>query len=211
MDGPTAGRTDLPPLKLVPPEPEPAPVAELTPHQHAVLKNIELKATEQAGRALIDGEDLKDIVQVTMLGMWKRLVANPRLWADEAEDERDRLQGKVGRDAIVNLRRAGQGMRDREPEEEVDVDSLPSSHASPLDRMIRLEFIVALAWALNTLARQARRIWCAMHLDGLRVEEIAMELGIAQSAISPSLYKSNLALRDLMRAQGYTRPSESES
>jgi RNA polymerase sigma factor (sigma-70 family) len=209
MDRPRAGNNDPQPLKLVPPKPEPVPV-ELTPHQHAVLHNVELKATEQAGRALIDGPDIKDIVQETMLGMWKKLVANPRLWADGAEGERDGLQIKICGDAIVNLRRAGARMRDREPEEEVDVDNLPSRHASPLDRMIRLEFIVAFAWTLNTLARQARRIWCLKYLDGLRVKEIAIEVGIAPSAVSPSLRKSNLALRDMLRAQGYTRPSESE-
>jgi RNA polymerase sigma factor (sigma-70 family) len=210
MDGPRAGREDEPPLKLVPPEQDVAPTV-VTPHQEAVLANIELKAIGLTRKALVDDFDADDIVQKTMFGMWQRLTADPRLWADEAEDERDRMQRRIGVCAIIKLRNYGQKMRDREPEEAIDVDSLPSTKGSPLDRMIRFDFIVALAWALNTLARQARRIWCLMNLDEFSVDEIATEVGVAPSSVSPSVYKSNIALRDLMRGQGYPWPPESDS
>jgi DNA-directed RNA polymerase specialized sigma24 family protein len=210
MDGTSARRdNEWQKLELIRPERPSELPEDLTASQRAVLANIEVKATEQVERALIDRADRQDIVQQTLLGMWKQLQADPRLWAeDEAEDERDGLQFTITGNAIAGLHRYEK--RRRKPDEEIDMDALPSMGRSPQDRLERKDFLHALGLRLDTLKADARRIWCARNLDELDVIDIAVREGMEGKDVSTSLYRTNLALRPMLRADGYRRTREQQ-
>ena len=200
-----------PTLSLVKPERGGDPSVDLSPAQRAVLDAIETQAKYQARFALIDGADVEDIAQQTMLAMWRKLQAEPRLWSDESEGDRDRLQFKITADAITDLRRYDEAMRGREPEEAIDLDTLPSRASSPHERLERKDFFHSLARMLETVAPRARLFWCSINLDELKPGEIAMQEATTSHAVSVSVYKTNRALRDMMRAEGYENPRESQS
>jgi RNA polymerase sigma factor (sigma-70 family) len=196
-------------FRLIKPDRKPPSAVELTKEQEAVLANVRTKAEDHVRRAVIDPDDAEDIVQRTMLAVWDELKRDPRLWTNE--DKRDDFQFIVTTHAILDLRRHDDVRRGREPEEEIDLDALPSTRRSQHRHLELKDFFQSLARAVDTLAPRARMIWCLKFLDEMSVAEIAHCTGNEVSAISPSLYKSNLALRPLLRADGYENPQERES
>jgi RNA polymerase sigma-70 factor (ECF subfamily) len=78
---------------------------------------------------------------------------------------------------------------------------LAADQSSPSDGAVRGEELLRLAWALGQLPEDQRRVVELHHLKGLRVAEVAAEIGRTRPAVVGLLFRGLKNLRELLRGR----------
>lgn len=149
--------------------------------------------------------DSSDIVQQTLLNAFaKRDQFRGSSEAELAAWLREILKHNLA-DALRDQRRDKRDVRrERSLEDRIDAtfsrthDWLAAAQSSPSQKAIRQEDLLRLSEALTELPEAQREVIVLHHLQGLKLAEVAAEIGRSESAVAGLLFRGLKSLHSLL-------------
>ena len=136
-------------------------------------------------KILRNAEDAEDVLQDVLLELFQMLKRRPL----------DQYDGLVRRMAML---RSLDRLRQRKPVVSLDEDVAEVSREGPEALAIRDELAERLIAAVARLPEQAATVFCLRYFENLSNREIAIALGISESAVSTAVNKARNQLETML-------------